>query len=81
MEKHNHIVQLREREREITYFPQGAVAAPQQPVLLEVELFGDKIWRLARPGLLRAAFIFGWLGMGIVFVKVGTFLLNLGGLK
>lgn len=83
MDKHNQIIQLRERERQVTFFPQGAAAAPQQPVLQEEEEepLADKIWRLARPGLLRAAFIFGWLGAGVIFVKVGSYLLKVGGLK
>lgn len=82
MEKHSHIVQLREREREITFYPSGAVA-PQQPVLLHEneEAFGAKIWRLARPGLIKAAFILSVVWGGMLVVKTWEFLLNLGGAK
>lgn len=80
MEKHSHIVQLREREREITFYPSGAVA-PQQPVLVlqqeEEEPLADRLWRQdIKPGLLKIAFIFGWLWAGVLVVKIGTFLLN-----
>lgn len=73
MKKHSQIVQLREREREITFFPQEA-AAPQQPVLLQQEEpLADRLLRLARPGLIRVAFIFWTLFMLILTVKIITF--------
>ncbi len=85
MEKHSQIVQLREREREITFFPQGAATAPQQPVLLQQEqeeqpLLPDRLWRLARPGLMRVAFILWTLFMLILTIKIVTFVF-FGGMK
>lgn len=87
MDKHNQIVQLREREREITFFPSGAAAAPQQPVLQGEEQeplplpLADRLWQAARPGLLKIAFVFGWLWVGVLVVKIGNLLINTGGLK
>lgn len=83
MEKHNHIIQL----REVTYFPIGEPSAPQQPQLRywqeaeDQEPWADMVWRVyGKPLLWHGFWFFFWFAMTILSGFLGIYILQ-GGLK
>lgn len=85
MEKHSHIVRL--REREVTYFPVSSQAAPQQPVLqhdsdYEEEPWADRVWRIwVKPFAWYFFWMCFWFAVGVFSIIAGIYLIKIGGVR
>lgn len=82
MEKHSHIIRL--REREVTYFPVDPKAAPQPPVLQqqaeEEPPWADRVWRRwVKPFVWHFWWMCFWLAWLVFVLRAGIYLIKIGG--